>query len=44
MMLDGIAIYCPKSGEDCSIRLWDLVAEDDSGDLLLGGHNEAAPR
>lgn len=32
------------AGEDCSIRLWDLFAEDDSGDLLLGGHDGAAPR
>ena len=31
------------AGEDCSIRLWDIFAEDDSGDLLLGSHDGAAP-
>ena len=29
-------------GEDSSIRLWDLDAEDDASDLLLGSHDGAA--
>ncbi len=32
-----------RQGEDCSIRLWDIYAEDDSSDLQLGSHEGAAP-